>query len=117
VRQTLVRVLSDAQIAITPVNTANLSPASPLRPDLMQATERVTGTMGPAVPVIPVIGTGATDSRELRKAGIAAYGVSGLFEDINDNRAHGKDERIGIKQFSEEREFLYRLVKALSSSQ
>ena len=51
----------------------------------------------------------------LRNAGIPTYGVSGFFEDVDDTRAHGRDERLGVKQFYEGREFLYRLVKALSS--
>jgi acetylornithine deacetylase/succinyl-diaminopimelate desuccinylase-like protein len=65
------------------------------------------------VPVVPVMLTGATDGLYLRNAGIPTYGVSGIFEDIDDVRAHGRDERIGIKQFDEANEFLYRLVKAL----
>ena len=39
------------------------------------------------------------------------YGVSGLFGDIADVRAHGRDERVGIAQFYDSQEFLYRLVK------
>jgi acetylornithine deacetylase/succinyl-diaminopimelate desuccinylase-like protein len=71
--------------------------------------------MWPGVPVIPVMSTGATDGLFLRNGGIPTYGISGFFEDLNDMRAHGRDERIGVKQFFEGREFLYRLVKALSS--
>jgi hypothetical protein len=33
----------------------------------------------------------------------------------NDVRAHGRDDRIGIKTFYDAREFLYRLVKTLGS--
>jgi acetylornithine deacetylase/succinyl-diaminopimelate desuccinylase-like protein len=57
----------------------------------------------------------ATDGLYLRKAGIPTYGVSGLFDDIDDIRAHGRDERLGVKEFFEGQEFLYRLVKALAS--
>jgi len=67
------------------------------------------------VPVIPVMSTGATYGLYLRNTGIPTYGVSGIFSDIDDNRAHGKDERLGVKEFYEGCEFLYRLVKALSS--
>jgi acetylornithine deacetylase/succinyl-diaminopimelate desuccinylase-like protein len=42
------------------------------------------------------------------------YGVSGLFGDINDNRAHGQDERILVKSFFEGQEFLYRLTTRLA---
>ena len=60
--------------------------------------------------------TGATDALHFRSAGIPTYGVSGLFGDVDDSRAHGKDERIGVKQLYEGREFLYRLVKELGSN-
>jgi acetylornithine deacetylase/succinyl-diaminopimelate desuccinylase-like protein len=62
------------------------------------------------------MGTGATDSRFLRAAGIPGYGVSGLMGDPNDARAHGKDERVLIKSYYDSQEFLYRLVKEMSSS-
>ena len=34
---------------------------------------------------------------------------------MDDNRAHGRDERMLIKSFFEGHEFLYKLVKQLSS--
>lgn len=115
VHRTLVRALADETIAVSPVAEPKPSPPSPLRPDVMGPIERVTEAMWPGVPVVPVMGTGATDSLYLRQAGVAAYGVSGLFGEIDDNRAHGRDERIGVKEFHQGREFLYRLVRALSS--
>jgi len=67
------------------------------------------------VPVIPVMSTGATDSRYFRQLGIPAFGVSGLFSDPTvDARAHGRDERMGVKSFYEGQEFLWRLTKALA---
>ena len=69
----------------------------------------------PTVPVVPIMGTGATDSLYFRQVGVPVYGVSGLFSDIDDNRAHGRDERLGVKEFYDGQEFLYRLVKALST--
>ncbi len=64
--------------------------------------------------VIPIMSTGATDGLFLRNAGTPAYGVSGLFSDINDNRAHGQDERILIESYFEGQEFLYRLMTRIS---
>jgi acetylornithine deacetylase/succinyl-diaminopimelate desuccinylase-like protein len=115
IRRTLVGVLADEAITVNPVAPAKPSPPSPLRPDVMGPIERITQDMWPGVPVVPVMGTGATDGLYLRKAGIPTYGVDGIFENIDDTRAHGKDERIGIKQFYDGQEFLYRLVKALAS--
>ena len=116
VRQTLVRVLNDDQIAVTETEAVVASPASPLDPQLMHAVEQITAAMWPGVPAVPTMSAGASDSRFFRNAGIRAYGVSGLFVDMDDMRAHGKDERLGIKQFYEGQEFLDRLVRALSTS-
>jgi len=116
VRQTLARVLADEAITVTPTSQEITSPPSSLRPDVMRAIERITTEMWPGVPVIPTMSTGATDSRFLRNAGILAYGVSGLFVEASDNRTHGRDERIGVRELFDGREFLFRLVRALSSS-
>jgi acetylornithine deacetylase/succinyl-diaminopimelate desuccinylase-like protein len=35
---------------------------------------------------------------------------------MDDNRAHGKDERIGIQDFYEGVEFNYKLIKELAST-
>ena len=113
VMQTLVREVADKEIAVTPVAQARPGPASPLSPDLMRALDRVTSAMWPGVPVVPVMGTGATDGKWFRMAGIATYGL-GAFEDVDDIRAHGRDERMGVRQFYEGREFLYRLIRALT---
>ena len=116
VQATLAKVVADPQISIKANQDSTSGPASPLRPDLLQAVERVTRAMWPGVAVVPIMGTGATDGLYLRRAGIDTYGVSGLFEDMDDVRAHGRDERIGVKQFFDGNEFLYRLVKDLSGA-
>src|SRR6266850_3077545 len=115
VRSRLMRILDDSTITVIPIGEANPSDPSPIRPDIISPIEQITSQMWPGVPVIPVMSTGATDGLYLRNAGIPTYGVSGFFEDINDTRAHGRDERLGVKQFYQGMEFLYRLVKALSS--
>ena len=70
--------------------------------------------MFPGVVVVPSMSTGATDGLFLRNAGIPTFGVDGTFGDVEDVRAHGGDERIGIKQFYEGLEFQYRLLKILA---
>ena len=63
-----------------------------------RSVERLTEAMWPGVPVVPTMSSGATDSRYFRSAGIPAYGVSGLFHDRDDVRAHGRDERLGVRR-------------------
>ncbi len=107
-------IIGNGTVSIDRVNQGVLSPPSPLTDELLGHIESITESMWPGVPVIPTMSTGATDGRYLRNAGIPVYGVSGLFNDIDDNRAHGQNERIEIKTFFEGQEFLYRLVKTLT---
>jgi acetylornithine deacetylase/succinyl-diaminopimelate desuccinylase-like protein len=116
-RQTLIKVVNDERISITPIKEPKPSPPSPLRPDVISAIERITKELYPDVAVIPTMSTGATDSLYLRKAGIAMYGTSGIFGDMDDSRAHGRDERIAVQSFFDGQEYLYRLVKAFTTAQ
>jgi len=116
VEATLRRILSDGQIAITAIALSKPSPPSPLRPEIMGPIEQLTREMWPGVPVVPIMGTGATDSLFFRQVGIPVYGVSGIFDDIDDNRTHGRDERIAVKSLFDGQEFLYRLTKAFASA-
>lgn len=110
----LTKVLADPGIQVTLVDEATPSKPAVLRDDVMRATETIVQSMFPGVPVVPVMGTGATDGLYLRNGGIPTFGVDGLFDDIDDVRAHGRDERVGVKQFFEDLEFHYRLITALS---
>ena len=114
VKDTLVQVLADPQINVSFVNEATPSKPSPLRPDVMNAVESLTKEMFPGVIVVPVMSTGATDGLYLRNGEVPTYGVDGTFGDMEDVRAHGRDERVGVKQFFEGLEFQYRLIKALA---
>ena len=114
VEATLQELVRPFDVTVEPRGAAPPSPPSPLTDEVLGPIERITEQMWPGVKVLPVMSTGATDGLYLRKEGIPVYGVSGLFGDMDDNRAHGQDERISIQNFYEGQEFLYRLVKALT---
>jgi acetylornithine deacetylase/succinyl-diaminopimelate desuccinylase-like protein len=112
---TLKAVVADTQVTITCAYASTLSPTSPLRKDVLETLDRLTASMWPSVIVIPNMSTGASDGRLLRVAGMPVYGISGMFTDMDDVREHGKDERLGVKEFYKGVEFMYRLMKALAS--
>jgi acetylornithine deacetylase/succinyl-diaminopimelate desuccinylase-like protein len=114
VRQTLIDTLADPKITISLVKDAKPSQPAILRADVLNAVESLTKEMFPGVVVVPVMSTGATDGLYFRNAGIPTYGVDGTFGDIDDVRAHGRDERVGVKQYFEGLEFQYRLIKTLA---
>jgi acetylornithine deacetylase/succinyl-diaminopimelate desuccinylase-like protein len=115
VEAALTKVISDDEVKLTTFAHMTKGPASPLRPDIMKAIDRVNDTVFPGVAVVPMMVMGATDGRYLRSVGIPTYGVQGFFMERNDFRAHGRDERMGVQAFYEGQTFLYELVKALSS--
>jgi acetylornithine deacetylase/succinyl-diaminopimelate desuccinylase-like protein len=111
---TLTKVVADPQIQLSLVDEATPSKPAVLREDVMGAVGTIVASLFPGVPVVPTMSTGATDGLFLRNAGIPTFGVDGLFDDIDDVRAHGRDERVGIKQFNEDLEFQYRLITTLA---
>ncbi len=114
VRGTLLSVINDPAVEVTWIDKAKPSVPSPLDPAIMQPVESLTREFWD-VPVVPLMAAGASDGLYLRNAGIPTYGLSGIFGDINESRAHGKDERVGVKQFYDAAQFLYSLVKRLAS--
>lgn len=88
--------------------------ASPLRPDVVSTLRGVVQELWPGTLLVPGMETGATDARFLRGAGIPTYGVSGLFIEEGDMRAHGRDERIRVEDFYGGLVFFDRFVKALA---
>ena len=113
-RASLASAVADERVEITAGNLDENAPASPLDPVVMGAAEAITEEMWPGVPVVPVMSTGATDSHFFRMRGIPAYGISGIFSDMDDVRAHGRDERLLVKSFEEGHTFLERLVRRLA---
>jgi acetylornithine deacetylase/succinyl-diaminopimelate desuccinylase-like protein len=112
----LTRVIADTAVHMTVVGTPTPSPASPLRSDVMGPVERIAGEMWPDAVIVPEMSTGATDGLYVRNAGIPVYGVGAVFQPIDDERAHGRDERIGVQAYHAAAAFWYRLLKALASA-
>jgi len=115
IQAVLAEVIGDDEVSITPVREPTPSPASPLSEEVMAPIMQITEALWPGTPVIPIMSTGATDGLFFRNAGIPVYGVSGVFSDVDDVRAHGRDERIGVAAFFKGLEFQERLIRALAS--
>ncbi|HET9389159.1 MAG TPA: M20/M25/M40 family metallo-hydrolase [Steroidobacteraceae bacterium] len=114
VQAALVSTLNDPRISVTLDAPPILSPESPLTPAMLKRVTRVVHSMWPRVPIVPTMSTGFSDGRQTRSAGMPTYDVSGLWSDVEDNRAHGRDERIGVQAFDESVEYTYRLMKAFA---
>jgi acetylornithine deacetylase/succinyl-diaminopimelate desuccinylase-like protein len=124
IRQKLIALFADPQLKIEYVTDAGSAmamasdrkslPPPPVREDVFGPLRAVTAEMWPGVPVIPSMSAGASDSIYTMMAGIPSYGVSGMGVDFDDDRAHGKDERIRVEAFYQGVEFYYLYLKALT---
>ena len=89
-------------VAVTPIGESTASPASPLRADVVKAYTDSVHARHPGALIIPQMSAGATDGLYFRATGIPVYGVDGTWIVIpEDERAHGRDERIPVKSFNE----------------
>jgi acetylornithine deacetylase/succinyl-diaminopimelate desuccinylase-like protein len=125
VRQTLIRMLTEPKIEVSYVNPGRAVGSDPnsrglppveLRPDVMDPLERLSAQMWPGAPLVPTMSTGASDSVYTNAAGLPSYGVSGVAIDMDDVRAHGRDERLRIESFFRGVDFYYNYLKALTSA-
>jgi acetylornithine deacetylase/succinyl-diaminopimelate desuccinylase-like protein len=127
IRLDLVKLFDDPQLSVRyRADTAQLfdhgsdrqaMKPPPLNPLFMHALTSVSQKMWPGVPVLPIMEVGASDSIYTMNAGIPSYGVNGVLIDRDDDRMHGKDERIGIDAYYRGVEFYYLFLKALTASQ
>jgi acetylornithine deacetylase/succinyl-diaminopimelate desuccinylase-like protein len=106
----LARIIDDPLVEVMPpVSWRPSGPPSPLGTDLFRALEHTQQLMYPNAPTIPMMVTGASDSAQLRAAGIPTYGI-GAPTTVSDERAHGNDERVGTDAMQQFVEFMYRTV-------
>ena len=124
VLHTLERVANDPKVKVSIVSQIGPDgkatpvvavPPSPLLPEVVEAMERTLRVVWPGVPYVTTMSTGATDGKYTRIAGIPTYGISCMFFQRNDSRAHGKDERVGVQDFYDGVEFDYKLIRELSA--
>jgi acetylornithine deacetylase/succinyl-diaminopimelate desuccinylase-like protein len=96
VQAELARVIDDPAGQFTVASRPSISPASPLREDVMDAVADAVYANYPDLPVIPAMSAYGTDCTHFRAAGIPCYGTAGLFIWPADNFNHGIDERIPV---------------------
>lgn len=113
---TLRKVAADPGIEVTLLEPVQPAPETLPDPKVMGAITEVVHSMWPGVPVLPVMAAGASDSIFTRAAGIPSYGVGGGWNDLDDIRMHGRDERKESDDFYSTVEFTYRLMKKLGTA-
>lgn len=115
-RVALAKAIDNAAVTIEErVKDKPIAKAPPLDPKIVGPMEKLAAKHFPGIPVIPSMSTGATDAVYLGATGIPTYGVPGPWTDPDGNGTHGLNERIEIRSLYAGRDYLFDLVKLLSS--
>jgi acetylornithine deacetylase/succinyl-diaminopimelate desuccinylase-like protein len=114
--EAVLRRLAGDKVKLTVLEAPATSAPSLIAPPLLVQFERLVAQHWPALPIIPTMLSGATDGMYTRSAGIPTYGISALAEDLDDNRAHGKDERVGVESFFRATQFWLDLMRTFGDA-
>lgn len=115
VQATLAKVIDNPGVAISvQAPPPSQSPASPLRPDVLNAVAATIHERYPGVDVVPAMAAYATDSVHFRAAGVPSYGVAPEFTKPNDTFAHGLNERLPASEIPAALDYWHSLLTRLS---
>jgi acetylornithine deacetylase/succinyl-diaminopimelate desuccinylase-like protein len=109
------KTIAGAGIEVAVSDPGTPTPPSPLRADVLGAYSAAVKKRHPGAPIIPSMMTGATDGLYFRAAGIPVYGVDGSWGvSPDDERAHGRDERLPVKALSDDVDHWVDMLRALA---
>ncbi len=109
------QALAGKEVVVAPIEVAKPSPPSPLRADVVKAYTNAVRKRHPGAEIVPQMSQGATAGLFFRAEGTPVYGVNGTWiVTPDDERAHGRDERIPVKSFYETLDHWRDLVKAMA---
>ncbi len=122
VRAQLARWIGDPRVEVSLVAPPTGAPPSPVDgpgAEVTAAVRRAARALWGEVPVAPSMGSGASDSRFLRAAGFAAYGVGATpfsREDVKRGFGpHGPNERAPLRWIGDGVRYLREIVRALAA--
>jgi acetylornithine deacetylase/succinyl-diaminopimelate desuccinylase-like protein len=125
VRQDLIRIFADPTLTVDYVDNAGnvmgkgsdraAAPPPPLNDAVFKPLRETVKLMWPGLTILPEMETGASDSIYTIAAGMPSYGFSGMAIEEGDERAHGRDERLGVESYYAGVEFQYLYLKAMTA--
>lgn len=114
----LKRIMDEPAVDLLPhPQTRPSHTPSALGSDAFLAFEAVLERMYPGVPVLPAMSTGATDSAQLRNAGIASYGFGPARPEWDlASGIHGRNEYLYVKPYQDYVEILWNVVVEIAGA-
>jgi acetylornithine deacetylase/succinyl-diaminopimelate desuccinylase-like protein len=123
IRQKLIGILGDSRLTVKYVSDSGdvadtapdrkaIVPPAPIA-EVFEPLTRLTNAIWPGIPVTAVMENGASDSIYFAQAGIPCYGFSAIALERDDDRAHGRDERLPVDSYWKSLDFFYSFAKAV----
>jgi acetylornithine deacetylase/succinyl-diaminopimelate desuccinylase-like protein len=123
IRQQLMAIFADNKLTVKYVSDSGevldaaperkaIVPPAPI-PEVFDPLTRLTNAIWPGTPVTAVMENGASDSIPFAQAGIPCYGFSAIALERDDDRAHGRDERLPVDSYWKSLDFFYSFAKAV----
>ena len=111
------RVIDDPLVEVIPPSGPGrpVSPPMPMDSEMFRALENAQKAVFPGGVTVPVMLTGATDSAQLRAAGVLTYGIGSVMGDEG-ALAHGNDERVSVEGVGQFVRFLHHVVIEVAGS-
>ena len=114
---TLKRIIDEPAVDVVPLPvTRPAHHPAPIDGAVFRAFEKVLGELYPDAVVLPSMGTGATDSAQLRAAGIPSYGFGPGRPAGEPSGAHGNDEAIYLSAYHDYIKILWQVVNELAAA-
>ena len=108
---TLKQVMAEPGVDLIPLEVTRPShPPSPVDGELFKIFDKVLGELHPDALVLPSMSTGASDSAQLRAAGIHTYGFGPGREAGRASGVHGNDEYLLLEAYHDYLRLLWRVV-------
>jgi acetylornithine deacetylase/succinyl-diaminopimelate desuccinylase-like protein len=125
IRRQLISIFSDDKLSVKYVSDSGeisdtapdrkpIAPPAPI-PEVFEPLTSLVNLLWPGTPVIAEMENGASDSIYFAQAGIPCYGFSAVALERDDERAHGRDERLPVDSYWRSLDFFYSFAKALGS--
>jgi acetylornithine deacetylase/succinyl-diaminopimelate desuccinylase-like protein len=125
IRQQLQQVVANEQVRVRYLGSdgkvleqapqSRALPPTPVTPEMLNLLQQVAQQIWPQIVVIPFMEVGTSDSEYSMAAGVPTYTFGAVPFDPDDDRAHGRDERVAVNAFYQDNEFFRRYLRALTA--
>jgi acetylornithine deacetylase/succinyl-diaminopimelate desuccinylase-like protein len=105
--------INDPRVAVELINSPVDAGVSDSRTPLFDAIRKAVLAAHPDAVVVPMLVPHGTDSVNLRKRGVVAYGLTPMVLDLEGAAMHGDAERVPVDEFLKGIHIMYGVVSAM----